>query len=155
MLASADLAGFRPLDRLSRDQLSTVARHAEAVRLEAGDRLFEAGQPAEGCWLIRHGQAVLETTVPDRGRLVVQTLGPGDVLGWSSWFAAPHHWQFAAVAGSRLDAVRLDTRALQALAATDPALGYPLTLGLFEALMARLDATRLRLLDLYGSPRER
>jgi CRP/FNR family transcriptional regulator, cyclic AMP receptor protein len=154
MLGPADLAAFRPLHRLGPDQLAAIARYAEAVELEAGDRLFEAGQPAEGCWLIRHGQVVLETMVPGRGRVVVQTLGPGDVLGWSSWFAAPHHWQLAAVVGRRLDAVRLDTQAVQALATHDPAIGYPLTLGLFEALMARLDATRLRLLDLYGSPRD-
>ena len=52
-------------------------------------------------------------------------------------------------------AVQLDAAALRTLAEQDPALGYPLLLGLFEALESRLHGTRARLLDLYGSSRAR
>jgi len=84
----------------------------------------------------------------------VQTLGPGDVLGWS-WLVPPHYWQFTATALTSVTAVELDTAELQALAEADPALGYPLALTLFEVVVARLQSTRSRLLDLYGNPRER
>jgi CRP/FNR family transcriptional regulator, cyclic AMP receptor protein len=96
----------------------------------------------------------LTTEVPGRGAVVVQTLGPGDVLGWS-WLIAPHRWHFRAVAIEPVTALELDTARLQALADQDPALGYPLTLGLFAAMLDRLQSTRARLLDLYRSPRER
>jgi len=42
----------------------------------------------------------------------------------------------------------LETTQLRAFADHDPALGYPLSLGLFEFLLARLQSTRSRLLDL-------
>jgi CRP/FNR family transcriptional regulator, cyclic AMP receptor protein len=76
------------------------------------------------------------------------------VIGWS-WLVPPHHWQFTARASGPVSAVHLDTDALQLLAEQDPALGYPLALGLFEVVLARLQHTRARLLDLYRSPRER
>ena len=46
----------------------------------------------------------------------------------------------------------MDTVRLRALADGDPALGYPLLLGLLEVVLSRLQSTRSRLLDLYGSP---
>jgi hypothetical protein len=49
----------------------------------------------------------------------------------------------------------VDTAALRALADGDPALGYPLLLGILEAALSRLQSTRWRLLDLYGSPHAR
>jgi CRP/FNR family cyclic AMP-dependent transcriptional regulator len=154
MTAVEQLAGFALLDRLSEAQRVTVARTAQEVDIAVGTRLFEEGQPASGCWLIRAGDVALGTSIPGRGQIVVQTLGPGDMLGWS-WLVPPHHWHFTATAQTPVAALRLDTDELRELAQQDPALGYPLALGLFEILLARLQGTRARLLDLYGSPRER
>ena len=67
----------------------------------------------------------------------------------------PRRWQFGAMTLDPVRAVELDTDRLSALAEADPAMGYRLALGLFEAVLARLQNTRVRLLDLYGSPRER
>jgi len=148
------LAGFALFDRLTAPQRATVARTAQDVAYSDGTRLFDEGQPASGCWLIQAGQVSLETSVPGRGQVVVHTLGPGDVLGWS-WLVPPHHWHFTATTNGAVSAVLLETTQLRAFADHDPALGYPLSLGLFEFLLARLQSTRSRLLDLYGSPRER
>lgn len=154
MASPEQLAPFPVFGRLTPAQRAVVAATAQDVSLAAGTRLFEEGQDATGCWLIRHGQVTLETAVPGRGQVVIQTLGPGDLLGWS-WLVPPHRWHFTAMASGPVSAVRLDTAQLRALADQDPALGYPLSLGLFETLLARLQSTRSRLLDLYGSPRER
>ena len=154
MAAVEQLTGFALLDRLSAKQQAMIAHAVEVVAIPAGTRLFDEGQPAAGCWLIRTGAVALETSIPGRGQIVVQTLGPGDVLGWS-WLVPPHHWHFTAVTKLPVTALRLDTDRLRELAQQDPALGYPLALGLFEILLARLQDTRARLLDLYGSPRER
>lgn len=150
----AALAGFRLFDRLSAAQLATIADTVREVSFDAGATLFEDGQQAVGCWLIRSGQVALETDFPGRGQVTVQTLGPGDVLGWS-WLVPPHHWHFTAVVTAPVTAAELDTTRLRALAELDPALGYPLALGLFEVLLERLQSTRSRLLDMYGNPRDR
>jgi CRP/FNR family cyclic AMP-dependent transcriptional regulator len=154
MASPDELAGFALFDRLTPAQLDAVAGAAEPVLIPAGMRFFEEGQPATGCWLIRGGQVALETLVTGHGQVVVHTLGAGDVLGWS-WLVPPHHWQFTATASGPVRAVALDTARLQVLADADPVLGYSLSTGLLDAALARLQATRSRIMDLYGSPRER
>jgi CRP-like cAMP-binding protein len=154
-VASADqLVRIRPFDRLTSAHLSLIATTAREVTFAAGETIFSDGLPAVGCWLIRAGHVALGTEVPGRGQVVVQTLGPDEVLGWS-WLAPPYRWHFTATANSPVSAVEFDTARLRALVDRDPTLGYPLTLGLFEIVVARLQHTRSRLLDLYGSPRDR
>lgn len=154
MPSTDQLAGFALLATLTDAQRAAVGEIASEVSFAAGTRLFDEGQPARGCWLIRTGHVNLETVAPGRPHLVVQTLGPGDVLGWS-WFIDPRQWHFGAVTVNTVTAVEFDTDRLNALATSDPALGYQLARGLFAALLERLQNTRARLLDLYGSPRER
>jgi CRP-like cAMP-binding protein len=154
MNAAESLAAFPLFAGLSDPQRALVGETARDVEFGAGTRLFEEGQPAYGCWLIRSGRVALEMSVPGRGQVVVQTLGPGEILGWS-WLVSPRLWHLTATAMDDATAIELDTERLRVLAEKDPALGYPLALGLFEVLLMRLQSTRARLLDLYGSPRER
>jgi CRP-like cAMP-binding protein len=148
------LDGFPVLARLTAAQRAAVAATAREESFPAGTVLFTESQPAAGCWLIRDGHVALATPAPGRGLIVVHTLGPGDVLGWS-WLVPPCRWRYTATTAGPVSAVRLDTARLRALADADPALGYPLALGLLEAVARRLQSTRSRLLDLYGSPRDR
>jgi CRP-like cAMP-binding protein len=136
---------------LSPAELDIVAVAARPVEFGAGQRLFGEGDPARGCWLIQHGCVALDMLIPGRGRVVVQTLGRGDVLGWS-WLLPPYEWHFGAVAVRPTTATELDTDQLRALAEQDTRFGYVLTLTLFQACVQRLQATRARLLDLYRSP---
>jgi CRP/FNR family cyclic AMP-dependent transcriptional regulator len=154
MTGTEPLTDFALFAGLSDAQRALVAQAARDVEFPAGTRLFEEGQPAYGCWLIRSGRVSLATSVPGRGQVVVQTLGPGEILGWS-WLVSPRLWHLTATAVDETTAIELDTERLRVLAEEDPALGYPLALGLFEVLLMRLQSTRARLLDLYGSPRER
>jgi CRP/FNR family cyclic AMP-dependent transcriptional regulator len=154
VIGPEQLADFVPFRRLTPSQREAVWECASTVEYAAGSQLFEEGKDAVGCWLIRIGQVALSTKVPGRGQVVVQTLGPGDVLGLS-WLVPPHCWHFTATAPGPLDALELDTARLRALADGEPDLGYPLALGMFEVMLARLQSSRARLLDLYGNPRER
>jgi CRP-like cAMP-binding protein len=149
----AGLAGLGVLAGLSAAHRDLVTRAAVPVRLGAGKRLFREGTPAEGCWLIHNGCVALDLTVPGRGEVVIQTLGPGDVLGWS-WLIPPYEWHFGAITTRETTAAKLDTGQLRRLADEDPQFGYALTLTLFQACAQRLQATRARLLDLYRSPHD-
>lgn len=148
---STRLAGVGIFAGLTGAELELVASAARTVRFEAGQRVFHEGAPASGCWLIQDGCVALDLMVPGRGQIVVQTLGPGDVLGWS-WLLPPYQWHFGAAAVRPTTATELDTAELRALAGQDPRFGYALTLSLFQACAQRLQATRARLLDLYRSP---
>jgi CRP-like cAMP-binding protein len=148
-----DLARSAIFANLSAAELELIFAAAHPVRFAAGERLFREGAPAHGCWLIHDGCVALDLMIPGRGRVVVQTLGPGDVLGWS-WLLPPFEWHFGAVAVRPTTATELDTDQLRALAEQDSHFGYALALGLFQACVQRLQATRARLLDLYRSPHD-
>lgn len=151
---AGELAGYGIFAGLSASERELVAAAARPVRFGAGERLFHEGAPARGCWLIHDGCVALDLMVPGRGQVVVQTLGRGDVLGWS-WLLPPFQWHFGAVALRPTTATELDTDVLRGLAEQDPQFGYTLTLSLFQACVQRLQATRARLLDLYRSPHDR
>lgn len=146
------LADFSLLSGMSPTQLALLERAAHKVSFVRGERLFEEGQPAKGCWLVLDGCVALEATIPGRGQVVVQTVGAGDVLGWS-WLVPPYRWHFGAVVLAPTVAIALDTGQLRAWAERDPSFGYSLALRLLGVLLDRLNATRARLLDLYRSPR--
>jgi len=145
------LTAYPVFAQLPEAELELIARTARTVRFAARERLFSEGHPAQGCWLIEDGRVALDMAVPGRGQVVLQTLGPGDVLGWS-WLVPPYRWHYGATSVLPTTATELDTAQLRALAEDDPRFGYTLVLTLFEAVLQRLQATRARLLDLYGSP---
>jgi CRP/FNR family cyclic AMP-dependent transcriptional regulator len=149
----ADVAGFGLFAGLSDRQLDVVSGAARTVRFGAGERLFREGDAAHGCWLIHDGCVALDLVVPGRGQVVVQTLGPGDVLGWS-WLVPPYQWNFGAVARRPTTATELDTDQLRTFAEQDPRFGDLLATGLFQACVRRLQSTRARLLDLYRGPHD-
>lgn len=151
MCTPDELAGFPLLADLSTAQLAKVAALGHVVSFPAGERIIEEGRSATHCWLIRSGQVALQTPLPNNAASTVQTLGRGDVLGWS-WLIEPYRWKFDGVATAPVTAIELDATGLRALARTDCALGLAITVRLVEALAERLHGARARLLDMYGSP---
>ncbi|TDO58749.1 cyclic nucleotide-binding protein [Kribbella sp. VKM Ac-2571] len=135
-------------DGLTAHERETLLRASREEFYDDGDRLFDEGGHAGYCWLIRHGRVALDTTVPGRGHVVIQTLGPGDLLGWS-WLIPPYRWHFGARAVGTVEATVFDAEQLRVLADQDPRLGYVLTRQLLAVVLDRLQSTRARLLDLY------
>jgi CRP-like cAMP-binding protein len=132
--------GREPFLRGMRGQdLARLATAARATRIEAGRRIVAESAPAERFWLVRRGVVAIDLWLPERGTTVIDTLGPGSVLGWS-WLCRPHEWRFGAVASTPVDAVEFDGRLVRTLCAVDPSLGYELTRRFAEVMAERLDA---------------
>ena len=129
--------------------LSLIAGCAANEVFPADAFLFREGEPAQTFYLIREGKVALEIAAPGRGALVVQTLGEGDVAGFS-WLIAPHRWEFDGRAVEPVRAVRMDGTCLRAKFDDDPRLGYELMRRFARLTVNRLQATRLQLLDVYG-----
>ena len=134
---------------LSETQLRLIAGCGMNERFEAGVYLFHESHPADRFYLIREGAVALEIAVPGRGRRVLETLGSGEVVGWS-WLFEPHRWQFDGRAVRPTAAIAFDGACLRGKCEADPALGYALMSRFAQVLIERLQWTRLRLLDLYG-----
>jgi CRP/FNR family transcriptional regulator, cyclic AMP receptor protein len=118
----------------------------------AGARVFSEGGSANRFWLVRDGRVALDTYVPGRGEVVVETIGRGSVLGWS-WLFPPHRWHLGATAVVPTLTVELDAAGVLELCANDPLLGNELYRRFMAVVIDRLQATRLRLLDLYRGGR--
>jgi len=141
-----DVPLFRGLEP---EQLELIAGCGSNVRFGEGELLFREGDEADTFYVLRHGSVALETFVPARGAVTIETLEAGEVVGWS-WLFPPHRWHFDARALSLVRATSFDGACLRGKCESDPALGYALMSRFAQVLIERLQWTRLRLLDVYG-----
>ncbi len=125
-----------------------VAGCAANVRFDAGQRIFCTGDEAEQFFLIRHGRVNVEVRSPGRGAATIQSLGEGEILGWS-WLLPPYRWHFDARAAELTRALALDGKCLRTKCEEDHELGYELLKRFSQIIVQRLDAARLQLLDIY------
>ncbi len=145
-VAPSALAGSLFLRGVSDDHLARLAEVTSLTTVPAGHRLFTTGTVARQFWLIRAGQVAIDVDVPGQGRIVVETLGRGDLIG-VSWFFPPFQWQFGAVAVQPTEAFELDAAAVRQRCDEDPELGYQITRRLVAVVAKRLQATRRRMLE--------
>ncbi len=143
--ASPVFAGMAP------SHLELIAGCGANEHVPSGAHLFREGQPAERFYLIREGAVALEVDAPGRGEVVIETLHAGDVVGWS-WLFPPYRWQFDGCAVEPARLVAFDGLCLRGKCEADHELGYQLMRRFAAAIVERLQATRLQLLDVYGNP---
>ena len=116
------------------------------MQFEAGQQIFQEGDWANRFYLILDGEVALESSVKDRGIVPIQTIGAGEVLGWS-WLFPPYYWHFDARALRPTTAIFFYGTRLRERCEQDHDLGYGLTMRMAEIMMKRLQATRRRLLE--------
>ena len=134
---------------LEDDLLEIIASCADDVHYEEGQIIYREGERADQTHLLRYGKVAIEIFAPQQGSLIIQTLGPGDVLGWS-WLFPPFRRRFDARAIAPTKAIALDGKFLRERAEEDPRLGYALLKRFSRVVLERMQATRLQLLDVYG-----
>jgi len=125
-----------------------VAAFARPVSFEAGALLLREAEVADTLFLIEEGRVAIEIHGPGRGGLVIDSVGPGGVVGFS-WMSPPFRWQFDARALERVRAIAVDAEGLRGRLDVHPEIGYALIERLSWVLLGGLQATRVRLLDLY------
>lgn len=145
---TAGQRGF--LDALPAVHRGWLLGFAHEVTVEAGTRLFDEGDVADRFWIIRSGRAALDVHIPGRGAVVVETLGDGELLGWS-WLFEPYRWHLGAYTRSAVHAYEFDAARVRGAMEDDPAAGLALFRCIGDQVIGRrLRAARTRLLDLYG-----
>lgn len=95
---------------------------AREVSFPAGARIFEEGRHAGRFRMIRTGSVALDPHVPGRSAAVVETLSPGDLLGWSRLFP-PCARHLGAEALSPVRAVEFDAARVREPCEADPVPG--------------------------------
>jgi CRP/FNR family transcriptional regulator, cyclic AMP receptor protein len=137
------------LQTLAPEHRDTLAGCAKNCVFRPGERIMREGDPADSFYVIREGAVAIETEVPGRGAVVMQTLQGGELLGWS-WLVPPYRTAFDARSLGTTHAIALDGACLRGKCDADPALGYDLMKLVSTVFVERLKDTRLRLLDIYG-----
>jgi CRP-like cAMP-binding protein len=143
------LAGVELLSDLAPEQLAEISGLAEERSFETDERVLEMDKPADAFHVLRSGRIAVEVDAPGRGPLIIETIGPGDVLG-VSWLLPPYRWTFTARALEPTRTIAIDAASVRAMAERDPAFGYKLYQRFAVVIHSRLVSARVRALDLYG-----
>ncbi|MFH9861167.1 cyclic nucleotide-binding domain-containing protein [Streptomyces sp. NPDC017202] len=143
-MTSITLAAGLPVQH--REQLM---RYAREVAFDVGTRIFEEGRHADRFWIIRTGTVALDLRVPGRRAAVIESIGHGELVGWS-WHFPPYVWQLGAEATSPVRAWEFDAEAVRAMCADDPEFGRAVAQWVGRVVAHRLQSARVRLLDLYA-----
>jgi len=136
------------LKGLEPEHLKILVGCASNVRFNAGQFLFHEGEDANEFYMIRQGKVAIQIQGAERGPITVQTIGEGEVLGWS-WLIPPYRWRFDVQALELTRAIALDGKCLRTKSEEDHDLGYQLLKRFAGIIVERLEATRLQLLDVY------
>ncbi len=130
---------------LNSHQLQRLTDSAMEIQFEPGQVIFQEGSPANRFYLILAGKVVLETEREERGIFPLQTLGPGDDLGWS-WLFPPYLLHSSARALMPTRAIFFYGTRLREQCEQDHDLGYELMRRVAEVVIEQLRATQERLL---------
>jgi CRP-like cAMP-binding protein len=138
------LAGTAPMLR------QQLAEFASETTFPGGERIFVEGGPANRFWLVESGAVGLGLRVPGRGDQIVETVAAGQLLGWS-WLQPPYRWRFEAASIAAVAAIEFDAAGVRRRCDDDPRFGYAIMRLFLPVVADRLQASRLRLLDLWAA----
>jgi CRP/FNR family transcriptional regulator, cyclic AMP receptor protein len=133
---------------LSDEHLEFITACAKNVQFPENHVMFLEGDAANEFYFIRKGLVSVELMIRNRRGTTVQTLGNGEILG-CSWVSPPYRWHFNARTLKPTRALVFDANCLRAKCEQDHDLGYEMLKCFSNIITARLDATRLQLLDIY------
>jgi len=147
-ITSATLAAQPFFRGLPASQLDLLLSNAMEVEFPAGKSIFIEGELANRFYLVLEGEVALESSAKDGagGPQLIQTLGAGDVLGWS-WLFPPYFWRFNALAVKPTKAIFIYGTRVRELCENDPRLGFELMRRTAEVVIGRLQSTRRQLLE--------
>jgi len=127
---------FKVLRDLDFSELDAIGRISEVREFVKGDRLTVEGAPAEEMYLFLSGSAEVRVRDPQGRQVLVDQIGPGDVLGWSA-VMKPYLYTASAWAAEPSEAIVVDGHLLRELCASNRRLGYHITKGVGEVIFRR------------------
>jgi CRP/FNR family cyclic AMP-dependent transcriptional regulator len=146
--ALEEIAQHPFLRGLRQEHLEALAQCAMRLRFKAGHVIFHEGDPANRFYLLIKGKVALEAD-SDEKRVRVQTIGAGDVLGWS-WLFPPYYTHFDARALEPTEAMFFYGTRLREMCEENHELGYEILNRIALVVINRLVATERKLIAKSG-----
>jgi CRP/FNR family cyclic AMP-dependent transcriptional regulator len=135
---------------MSEHHICLLSDAAMRTRFEANGIIFTEGESANRFYLIERGRVVLEAQLENDKPVVIDTIGEGDLLGWS-WLFPPCVWHFTARAVVPTEAIFFYGSVLREYCEKDHSLGFELLKRMSEVMTRRLQLARRKLLESYAA----
>jgi CRP-like cAMP-binding protein len=148
-LMAARVALHPFLAGMSRTHLALLTDCAIPVEFKTGQVILREGELANRFYLIETGKVVLESGEGFGEPVIIETIGAGELLGWS-WMFPPYVWHFTARAAQPTSAIFFYGTILKEYCERDNSLGYELFKRITPVMMKRLQAARQRMLELHA-----
>jgi CRP/FNR family cyclic AMP-dependent transcriptional regulator len=137
------LAGMNPA------QLALLTDCAMVSHFKPGQVILREGEMANRFYLIESGKVVLEPGEGFGEPVVMETIGAGDLLGWS-WMFPPYVWHFTARAIEPTEGIFFDGTILREYCEKNYSLGYELFKRMAPVMLRRLQAARKQMLAIHA-----
>jgi CRP/FNR family transcriptional regulator, cyclic AMP receptor protein len=128
-------------------QLAVLSDCAIAVHFDKGQLILREGELANRFYLIESGKVVLESSEGLGDPVIIETIGAGDLLGWS-WMFSPYAWQFTSRAAEPTEAIFFYGTILREYCERDHSLGYELFKRMAPVMLKRLQHARREMLSM-------
>lgn len=163
------ISGFSIFSGVSQDNLSEIAKHAEVMDFNPGEAIFLEGVEASKVYGVLDGEVELILVAKDsilktdvqyeeythskmetiERDIVVDSIGPGELLGWSALTPDGHYTSKAiCVEPTRVFALPADS--LREFFVKYPQVGYPFMERLAGIISKRLTNRTDRLIDAWS-----
>lgn len=133
---------------LNESVTTRLAALAEAKSCPRGTVIFREGEVHDGFYIVRSGHVSLDMGLSGRGSTRILTVGPGELLAWSS-VVGDSRMTATAIAQDDVQLIAISGRQIAAACEADHELGFQLMRRLAVGLSKRLLATRLQMLDAF------
>ena len=142
------LEGISFLHDIDPAHLQQIASIAEIRVHDTNDILFYEGEPAEHVYLLVTERIMLELCRTTIYKKNLMNVGPGEMLGWSS-FVEQRNYASTGVVVAPTQLVKIDGKQLRAICDRDPEFGYDFMHRIMRALATRLTTTWSQLANIY------
>ena len=144
MILSEGLCRHSCFADATEESLKAIGAVSSERDLGTGDVLFREGDAADHLYIVTRGEVDIEYVLGDGEPVVVDTIGPGELLGWSA-IVPPYRMTATAVAGQDTRLVVIRAAELRRLCAKDAVLGHGLMARVAHVVSQRLDAACVQL----------
>jgi CRP-like cAMP-binding protein len=140
-----DISFLHGIDPLHLEQIASIAEVCEYVPTEI---LFHEGEEAEYVYFVVTGKIMLELCPSTIYQKSLMSVGPGEMLGWSS-FVEQRHYASTGVVAAPTQLIRIEGKRLRAICDNDPEFGYDFMHRIMRGLAKRLTTTWTQLANVY------
>lgn len=146
-IKTSDILGANPFFHgLTPEHLDFLAGCSRPESLRRNAILFHENAPARAFYLLRSGRITIEVPAIEGPAMDVQTLEPGELIGWS-WLIPPYRWNFQGRAEADAELIAFDGELIRERCEADHDFGYRLVRDFAELMSRRLEAARLKLMS--------